>query len=186
MTETPETPDQPDSSDQRETPEQPVWGSAATPPPGIGSDHPAGPAPAGSTVSGPQPGHRADGFFDTIRGWGITRPDSGRVGAGVAAGLARRWNVHPTPVRLGFAILALLGGLGITLYGLGWLFLPHPDGRIHAQQLLTGTLTAGALTATLLTVISGLHLAIPLLPLALIAGLIWLIARRRHHQYRSC
>jgi phage shock protein PspC (stress-responsive transcriptional regulator) len=82
-------------------------------------------------------------FFDRIRAFGAVRPDEGRWAAGVAAGLARRWGIDPLLVRGGFVLLALFGGVGLLLYGLGWLFLPHPDGRIHAQEVLRGTVTAG-------------------------------------------
>jgi phage shock protein PspC (stress-responsive transcriptional regulator) len=69
----------------------------------------------------------------------------------VAGGLARRWDVHPTVVRVAFIVLTFVGGLGVSLYGLGWLFLPHPDGRIHAQELLAGRLTVGFVGALLAT-----------------------------------
>jgi phage shock protein PspC (stress-responsive transcriptional regulator) len=82
-------------------------------------------------------------FFDRIRSYGAVRPDDGRWFAGVAAALARRWGVDPLLVRGGFVILTLFGGVGLLLYGLGWLFLPHPDGRIHAQEVLRGTVTPG-------------------------------------------
>src|SRR3954464_8970086 len=96
---------------------------------------------------GPQPvppgGPGVASFFDRIRAFGAVRPDEGRWAAGVAAGLARRWGIDPVLVRGGFGLAALFGGIGLLLYGLGWLFLPHPDGRIHAQEVLRGTVTAG-------------------------------------------
>src|SRR5918912_4549511 len=98
------------------------------------------PPPAPATPPG-GPGVAA--FFDRIRRYGAVRPDEGRWFACVAAGLARRWGVDPLLVRGGFVILTLFGGIGLFLYGLGWLFLPHPDGRIHAQEVLRGTVTAG-------------------------------------------
>ena len=42
-----------------------------------------------------------------------------------------------------FVLVSLFFGLGQALYGLLWLLLPHPDGRIHAQQALCGAFTAG-------------------------------------------
>jgi phage shock protein PspC (stress-responsive transcriptional regulator) len=76
-------------------------------------------------------------FFDGIRSFGLVRPGpgSGRMVAGVAAGLARRLNLDPIVVRAAFIVLTFVGGLGAFLYGLGWLFLPQPDGRMHAQRL---------------------------------------------------
>jgi phage shock protein PspC (stress-responsive transcriptional regulator) len=99
----------------------------------------------------------------------------------VASGLARRFQVDPLVVRCAFVVLALLGGLGVTLYGLGWLFLPHPDGRIHAQQALLGTVTAG-FVAALLTVLVSAPEALPLLVVALVVYVIVQHRRTsRHH-----
>src|SRR3954451_1776571 len=82
-------------------------------------------------------------FFDRIRRYGAVRPDDGRWFAGVASGLGRRWGIDPLLIRGAFIILAIFGGVGLLLYGLGWLFLPHPDGRIHAQEVLRGVVTPG-------------------------------------------
>jgi len=171
--------------------EQPNWGTApATAPTGTGSDHTAD--PSGTTFTPPsepsepsQPSRPvtppAARFFDTIRRSGVTRPDrgSGRMVAGVAAGLARRWDIDPIVVRAAFILLTFLGGLGASLYGLGWLFLPQPDGRIHAQQLLTGRITAGFIGALLAT----LAVTDGIAPLIVAAGLVTvivLLARNRH------
>lgn len=51
--------------------------------------------------------------------------------AGVCGGLAREWGVDPVLVRLGWALLALSGGLGIVLYLAGWLLIAR-DGRDHS------------------------------------------------------
>jgi phage shock protein PspC (stress-responsive transcriptional regulator) len=180
MTTTPPEPSHPD---------QPSWGSAPpTPPTSSGTDDPiptptSTPTPTPTTANTGQPGAR---FFDAIRRLHIVRPDEGRWAAGVAAGLARRWNIHPTAVRIGFVLLTLLGGLGITLYGLGWLLLPHPDGRIHAQQVLTGTVTAGFIGAVLTVLAGGPFFGGPfvhgpLLVLALIGFIVWRVTRHRRH-----
>jgi phage shock protein PspC (stress-responsive transcriptional regulator) len=102
------------------------------------------PPPPPPTDEAPPPGGPGVAqFFDRIRRYGAVRPDDGRWFAGVAAALARRWGIDPLLVRGGFVILALFGGVGLLLYGLGWLFLPHPDGRIHAQEVLRGVVTPG-------------------------------------------
>src|ERR671939_1716803 len=98
-------------------------------------------APGSQAVPPGGPGVAA--FFDRIRSYGAVRPDGGRGAAGGAAGLPRRWGLDPVLVRGAFVLAALFGGIGLLLYGLGWLFLPHPDGRIHAQEVLRGTVTAG-------------------------------------------
>jgi len=98
-----------------------------------------------------QPGGPGEELFDRIRSLGIVRPDQGRWAAGVARGLADRWGVDPILVRGGFVALTLIGGAGPLIYGLCWLFLPHPDGRIHAQEVLHGRVTAGFVGAILVT-----------------------------------
>jgi phage shock protein PspC (stress-responsive transcriptional regulator) len=150
----------------------PDWGTASsTPPAGSGSDGApngsggsgsggsgSGGSGSGGTAGGSAGGPSvppAAGFFDRLRGLGVVRPDrgQGRLVAGVAAGIGRRYGIDPIVVRIAFAALTLFGGFGVLLYGLGWLFLPHPDGRIHAQEVLTGRVTAGFVGA-LLTVLA--------------------------------
>jgi phage shock protein PspC (stress-responsive transcriptional regulator) len=120
-------------------------------------------------------------FFERIRRLGVVRPDpgQGRVVAGVAAGIARRHELDPVVVRVAIVVLTLFGGLGVLLYGLGWLFLPHPDGRIHAQQVLDGTVTAGFLGALLTVLIASPHW----LPLLVIALVVWMVVRNRRTQH---
>jgi phage shock protein PspC (stress-responsive transcriptional regulator) len=120
-------------------------------------------------------------FFNRIRALGIVRPDDDRWAAGVAAGLARRWNVHPAAVRIGFVVLTLLGGFGVPLYGLGWLFLPHPDGRIHAQQVLLGKVTAGFFGAALAILLGAPDIRGPWLALLLLGLLVWRLGGQRGH-----
>src|SRR5450755_1049189 len=104
-------------------------------------DTPSSPTAGPSGTSNPAaPGAE---FFDRIRGLGVVRPDRGRWAAGVCAGLARRWGLDPLLVRGVFVVVSLVGGFGLALYGVLWLFLPHSDGRIHAQQVLRGVVTAG-------------------------------------------
>ncbi len=50
-----------------------------------------------------------------------------RIVAGVAAGLADYLGVDTTLVRIGFVVLALLGGLAVPLYLAGWLLIPDDD-----------------------------------------------------------
>lgn len=44
--------------------------------------------------------------------------------SGLCGGLAARWGVDPTLVRVGCAVLALSGGIGVVLYLAGWFLLP--------------------------------------------------------------
>ena len=150
----------------------------------------------GQPGSGTGPGTGGNGptarpgapFFDTIRSWGVVRPDQGRWAAGVCAGLARHWGMKPNVVRALFVAVSLIFGFGLALYGLLWLFLPHPDGRIHAQQVLSGTVTAGFIGAAIAVLFGGpfaapwgagpWHHGPGLFPLILIVAVVWWIARR--------
>ena len=57
----------------------------------------------------------------------ILRSRNERLIAGVAGGLATYFNIDPLLVRLGFAVLALMNGVGILLYLILWLLLPNED-----------------------------------------------------------
>ena len=130
-------------------------------------------------------------LFDKIRALGAVRPDEGRWFAGVAAGLARRWGVDPLLVRGGFVALSLVFGIGLFVYGVCWLVLPHPDGRIHAQEVTRGTVTAGFIGAVLATLAGmpfgnawghsgpGWAGGSGLVSVILVGALIWWLARRR-------
>ena len=54
----------------------------------------------------------------------LRRQFEDRAFAGVAAGLARRFSVNPAWFRVAFVLLALSGGVGFLLYGLGWILIP--------------------------------------------------------------
>jgi len=57
--------------------------------------------------------------------------------AGVAGGLAEWFDIDPTLVRLGFAALALLGGLAVPIYLAGWLLIPEEgEDRSVGEELL--------------------------------------------------
>jgi signal transduction histidine kinase/phage shock protein PspC (stress-responsive transcriptional regulator) len=57
----------------------------------------------------------------------LVRRERGRVLAGVAAGVGDTLGVAPNVVRCGFLVLALAGGLGVVLYGVGWLLMRSGD-----------------------------------------------------------
>lgn len=54
----------------------------------------------------------------------LRRPFEGRMLTGVAAGLADYMGVDVTLVRIAFAVLAVVGGMGIPLYLAGLLLIP--------------------------------------------------------------
>lgn len=64
--------------------------------------------------------------------WTVRRSATDRKVSGLSAGLAHTWNVDPMLVRVGFAVLALSGGIGLVLYAAGWLMLPL-EGRTESQ-----------------------------------------------------
>ena len=70
-------------------------------------------------------GHTGSPFaFGSERG-ALRRPFSGRMLAGVAAGLAHYFGVDVTLVRIAFVVLTVVGGAGIPLYLAGLLLIPE-------------------------------------------------------------
>ncbi|HEY7597323.1 MAG TPA: PspC domain-containing protein [Actinophytocola sp.] len=81
------------------------------------------------------------GVEDTVKDFWATRPRRPRRGrkiAGVAAGIANRYRIDPTLVRVAFVVASLYGGAGIVLYLLGWLFLPEQDDEVSPFESLIG------------------------------------------------
>lgn len=120
-----------------------------------GQEIPEGPsAPASGQPTGQHPGKAGSDFFGWIRRLRITRgPD--RWAGGVASGLAHRWGVDPVVVRGLFIVAAIFLGIGVLAYGVLWLLLPEPDGRIHCQEAMRGHWTAG-MTGGLIATVLGL------------------------------
>jgi phage shock protein PspC (stress-responsive transcriptional regulator) len=54
----------------------------------------------------------------------LSRPKSGRVIAGVCAGLARRFGVSKTLVRVVFVLSCILPGPQVLLYVALWIVIP--------------------------------------------------------------
>ena len=78
-----------------------------------------------STASLPPPSQAAGhGHSPEMR---LHRRRSGRMLGGVAAGLADYFDVDPVLVRVGFVVLALVGGLAVPLYLAGWALIPDED-----------------------------------------------------------
>jgi phage shock protein PspC (stress-responsive transcriptional regulator) len=59
--------------------------------------------------------------------------------AGVAVGLADYFDVDTTLVRIGFVVLAFLGGLAIPLYVAGWLLIPAEGADQSVAEELLGS-----------------------------------------------
>jgi phage shock protein PspC (stress-responsive transcriptional regulator) len=54
----------------------------------------------------------------------LVRPRNGRVIAGVCAGLARRFNLSPTLVRVLFVLSVFLPGPQVVIYIALWILMP--------------------------------------------------------------
>ena len=54
----------------------------------------------------------------------LRRDTAHQVVAGVCAGIGRHLRIDPLIVRIVFVAAATAGGVGIVLYGLGWVLLP--------------------------------------------------------------
>ncbi|WP_102191603.1 PspC domain-containing protein [Microbacterium aurantiacum] len=55
----------------------------------------------------------------------LTRPRGDRVIAGVCAGIARRFDMKPSTVRILSVILVLFAGLSLWAYILLWIVMPN-------------------------------------------------------------
>src|SRR5690606_32047994 len=109
------------------------------------------------------------------------RPREGRQVAGVAAAIAHRYDIDPVLVRVGF-VVAAFSGIGAALYIAGWIALPdepadpaNPPTRPH-NILVLALAIAAALTVG--TVFGG-NPPDMLLPLLVVAGLLYLLHRSR-------
>ncbi len=75
----------------------------------------------------------------------LHRTGRGRMLAGVAAGIADYFDVDPTIVRIGFVVLAFVGGLAVPLYLAGWLLIPEEESdRSVAEDLFARERARGA------------------------------------------
>lgn len=122
----------------------------------------------------------------------LRRASSGAVLGGVCAGLARRWQVDPTVLRIAMVLLALLGGLGVAFY-VGALLLVPKDGSsefpLHRLVPFTRSWSpAAAIGAVvclgvLITVVVGSWLPFGAAPVIGL-GFLWYFGfhRRRHPQ----
>ncbi|WP_432521514.1 PspC domain-containing protein [Kineococcus sp. SYSU DK006] len=59
----------------------------------------------------------------------LSRPVRGKVVAGVCAGLARRFGLSPTVVRLLFVLSCVLPGPQVLVYAALWVVVPKDAGR---------------------------------------------------------
>ena len=81
--------------------------------------------------------------------------DAGWIG-GVAAGIARRFGVDASLVRLAFVVAAAAGGIGFAAYGLGWLLIPAGDSRPGRVRIRSGRASVEVALGTGLLLVAAL------------------------------
>jgi phage shock protein PspC (stress-responsive transcriptional regulator) len=73
----------------------------------------------------------------------LIRPRDGRVLAGVAQGLANRFDIKPWVVRAAFILFAFAGGAGVALYAAGWFLIRSEDeAESAADRVFSGATTS--------------------------------------------
>lgn len=108
------------------------------------------------------------------------RPRDDRQIAGVAAAIARRYDIDPVLVRIGFVVAAFFG-IGAALYIAGWLVLPDtPSDPAVPESRKRGILVVGLVIATIVSAgsIFGGHGRF-VLPLVAALALLFLLHRSR-------
>ena len=113
------------------------------------------------------------------------RPREGRKIAGVAAAIARRYDIDPVLVRVGFVVAALTG-IGLWLYLAGWVALPPADGGAARRERPSALLVIGLVVLAVLSigwVIHGEHGV--LLSTAAAAALLFMLHRSRGDRGRA-
>jgi phage shock protein PspC (stress-responsive transcriptional regulator) len=159
--------------------------------------HRADPGDAGG--SGDAGGAGGPGRSDAPGGEGPDTPerpklargrDDQKVLAGVCAGAGRFFDVDPVIFRIVLVLLSLTGGIGLIIYGMGWLVIPQQGERqSEAHRLLSGRVEGAPLTAVLMTLVgcglyasmigNGANQAFSLLLLAATAGAVYWSQQRR-------
>ena len=66
------------------------------------------------------------------------RPRQGRMVAGVAAGIGRRYGIDPVIVRVALVVTTVYGGAGILFYLLGWLALADENDESSPLEAMGG------------------------------------------------
>jgi phage shock protein C len=77
----------------------------------------------------------------------LTRSEADRVIAGVAGGVAQRFGVNATLVRLASVASAFFGGFGIVVYLILWIALPKGAARIPATRIAEERYARGEISA---------------------------------------
>ncbi|MHB8439429.1 MAG: ATP-binding protein [Acidimicrobiales bacterium] len=101
------------------------------------------------------------------------RSTGDRMVAGVAGGIAERFGLDPTVVRIALALLSIGGGTGVGAYMLGWLLIPKAGSNssiVHRAASDRRTVLLGVAFAT---VVVAVVLAASATGVRVVANLIW-------------
>ena len=105
----------------------------------------------------------------------LERPTSGRVLAGVAAGIANHTGISVGLVRLMFLVSILFGGLGVFLYLAGWALIPSQGADDSLASNWTRDLnTPGKRAGAFLIGIAVLILITAAAPVTIVAAIVLL------------
>lgn len=88
----------------------------------------------------------------------FVRPRDGRIVAGVCAGIAQKWGVDLTLVRVLTVVVTLASGVGLAAYLAVWLLTPSVDGPAPLRPGTRAARTAGRLPAFVLIVLAAMLL----------------------------
>ena len=80
--------------------------------------------------------------------------DRNKVIAGVCHGAGAYFGVDPVIFRVVLVVLSLTGGIGLIVYGMGWLVIPQEgEQESEAHRLLSGRIEGAPLTAVLMALV---------------------------------
>ncbi|WP_333767865.1 PspC domain-containing protein [Streptomyces sp. IBSBF 2435] len=144
------------------------------------------PPPTGATRA-PSPGEGGRGDVARPR---IARGREYKVLAGVCDGAGRYFGVDPVIFRIVLAVLSLTGGIGLIIYGMGWLVIPQEgEDQSEAHRLMSGRIEGAPLTAVLMALVgcglyasmlgNGANQAFSLILLFATAGAVYWSQQRR-------
>jgi phage shock protein C len=77
----------------------------------------------------------------------LTRSETDRVIVGVAGGIAQRFAINSTLVRLAWVLSVLFGGFGILAYLILWVVLPKGPPHIPAIRIAEERYARGEISA---------------------------------------
>jgi phage shock protein PspC (stress-responsive transcriptional regulator) len=77
-----------------------------------------------------------DKIFAALRGIGVRRRTNDTWFRGVCSGFADRLGVDPVIIRVAMVVLALVWGVGISIYLVAWALLPNDRNQIVAERAL--------------------------------------------------